>query len=1076
MNIKTSLKKGFPLLCLLFFSVSAMAQNFSVTGKILDVNGNPLVGATVAEKGKKNVTTTNSDGMYQLSVSSGNAILRVSYVGQDAQEVPVNNAGDLTVILKSTTESLSDVVVVGYGTRKKSDVTGAISSISGDKLRSVPTANITSALQGRIAGVEVAASSFRPGSGSRIRIRGNRSLSASNEPLYVVDGIPVSYTIDDMNPTDIESIDVLKDAASTAIYGVRGANGVVQITTKKGKAGKVSVNYQGSVSFDNILRQTPVFNAVQLSDAWRMAYYADKQYNFAQNSTQPNNYFPSALADVKLFGGNSGNPMWDFIKDAYTFTTFDRTNNIYIAAKRPTTPDEQALLANLGLPVLQEVDIYDPSKVKSYDWQNQFLRQGITNSHNINVSIGSDKLRSSFGASYFKQKGIDPGDDYTRYTISNNSEFKLTKFLTIGNSFSYANAVQNIGPSIYGKSGGMLPFTSPYDSAGKFLLYPNGDQQIVSPANDLGRIINENKINRIFGNVFAEVTLLKGLKYKTVFGLDYRNTRNGRFNGTNTSVRQNGVANASYTINNSTSWTYDNLLLYNTTIRKNHSLNVTLLQEMQSLNKTDELSMSANDLIFEQQKWYSLNRNTTGTVTGSGFYSASQYLSYMARVEYGFKNRYLLTLSTRYDQSSVLAENSKGQYFPSAAVAWRIDNEDFFARQNLFTNAKLRFGIGTVGNAAIDPYQTNGPLAFTLYNWGNGAAAVGSAPTTFRVPDLSWERTLTKDVGIEFSMLKGRVSGTIDIYKSSTTDALQNMNISATNGVTNMLVNLGKVNNKGIDVSVRTINIDSRSGLRWETDFVFSKNKESIVALDATGNDNLNNLWFLGKPLRVYYNYESEGIFQYSDTLKGGILKDYFWTVPSNVSSGLFVPGKPRVKDQNGDKIINASDKKILGTDHANWTGSITNSVSYKGFELNVNIYFRKGGMYRVPRPGLVGRYQSNYANYWTPTNPSNDYQQPTRTSDIPVYWESLGYRNGSYTRVRNISLAYSLPKPILEKLKANSFTFYVNAVNPFLFHSSSDYDPETIQYTEQFAASTGNPGPNSYSYRSIVLGVKLGL
>ncbi len=1077
MKLKNFLFRSIVLL-LIFSSFQLTAQNTVITGKVTDENGAELPSVSVGLKGAPATARTDNAGKFSISVPSSTSTLMFTSVGYEAKEVNINNQTFINVVLTSTKKAGDEVVVVGYGTKKKSDITGAVASISGEKLRSVPSANLSTSLQGRVAGLEVAASSFRPGSGARIRIRGNRSLSAGNDPLYVVDGIPVSYTIDDMNPTDIESIDVLKDAASTAIYGVRGANGVIQITTKKGKNGKAFITYEGSNSYDNILRQTPVFNAVQLADAWRMAFHTDKIYNFNQlnNAANPNNYFPNAAADVRLFGGNTGNPMWAFIKDAYQFTTFDRGTNTYIAVKRPTTTAEQALMANLGIPVLTEVDAYDPSKIKGYDWQNSALRQGITNSHNINVSVGTEKLRSSFGASYFKQKGIEYGQDYTRYTVSSNTELKAAKFLTITNSFSYSNALQNVGPSMYGSANGMLPFTSPTDSTGKFLLYPNLDQQIVNGSNDLGRVLNENKINRIFGNISAEVNLYKGLKYKAVFGMDYRNVRNGRFNGTNTSARQSAVANASYSVANNTSWTYDNLVYYDKKINKDHSINVTLLHELQNLDKGDVLTMTANDLIFEEQKWYSLQSNSAGLVTGSGSYSASQYQSYMGRLEYGYKNRYFLTASNRYDQSSVLAEGKKGEYFPAASIAWRIENEEFFKNQNLFNGAKIRLGIGKVGNAAIGPYQTNGPLAFTNYNWGNGSAAIGAAPTTFRVPNLSWEKTTTQDLGIEFSLLKNRITATIDIYKSNTVDALQRMSIPATNGVTSMLVNLGKVQNSGIDISLSTVNINNKRGFKWFTDFVFSKNKEKIVELDATGNDNLNNLWFRGQPLAVYYNYKSEGIFQYSDTLAGGILKDYFWTIPANKTSGLFQPGKIRVQDLNGDKIIDAKDKKILGFNNAKYTASITNTVAYKNFELNFNVYFRVGGMYRVPRPGLVGRYQSTYANYWTPTNPSNEYQQPTRTSDIPSYWEALGYRDGSYTRVRNISLSYKLPQSYLSKIKATNMSVYVNALNPFLIHKSSDFDPETIQYTEQFAASTGNPGPNSYSYRSVVVGVKLGL
>jgi TonB-dependent starch-binding outer membrane protein SusC len=1053
-----------------------------ISGKVTDENGTPLPGVTIQVKGTTATAVSAADGSFTINVPKGDETLVFTYVGYIAKEVKIDNQSSVTVLLIQNNRTLEDVVVVGYGTRKRGDVTGSVSSLSAEKLRSVPTTNVTQALQGRVPGVEVTANSFRPGMGSRVRIRGNRSLSVktgiggTGEPLYVVDGIPVTYTIDDMNPLDIESIDVLKDASATAIYGVRGANGVVQITTKKGKAGKVSIQYEGSTSFDNILRPLPVFDAVQLADAWRQAFFADRVYNFAQATTSPNNYFPSAAADVKLFGGNTGNQMWNFIKEAYQFTTFNTATNTYVAVKRPTTAAEQDLLKNLGLPVLTEVDAYDPSKIKGFDWQDAALRQGMTTSHSINMSIGTDKIRSSFGGSYFKQKGIEYGIDYTRYTITNNSEFKPAKFITFGTNISYSNSVQNVGPGLYGNASGQLPFTRPYDSAGKFLLYPNGDQQIINGLNDVGNVINEVTTNRIFGNVFAEVTLLKGLKYKTVFGLDRRSAQTGRFNGSASSVQQGNLAGASLQNANSVSWVYDNLLYYEFKVKQDHQFNITLLHEMQKLNRTDTVNMSAQNLIFEQQKWYSLQNNSLAVVTGGGSYSASQLLSFMGRIEYGYKNKYLLTVSDRYDNASVLSENNKGAHFPSAALAWRLDGEDFFQTQKVLSNAKIRIGIGKVGNSNINPYQSGGPLEFTNYSWGNGAAAIGVAPTTFPAPDLTWEVTTTKNLGFEFGLFKNRIMATVDLYTSLTVNQLQRLSIPATNGVSSVLVNFGEVRNKGIDIGLSTVNLNTAGGLRWTTDIVFSKNKESIVSLNNSKNDDLANLLFIGQPLNVYYNYQSGGIYQYGDTSKGGYLYEYLWKKGTNAANTAYRPGKIRVVDVNGDTLINAADKGILGYYNADWTGSITNTISYKSFELNFSIYIRKGSMYRVPRPGLVGRYQSSYANYWTPTNPSNEYQQPTRTSDIPLYWEALGYRDGSYTRVRNISLTYKVPAPLLNRYKISSLAVYVNAVNPFLFHKASDYDPETIQYTESFAASTGNPGPNSQSYRSVVVGIKLGL
>lgn len=1059
---------GMPAFFLLF-SLYSFAQSLPVSGKVIGTDGQPLSGVSIQVKGANVATTSRTDGTFQINVPSPESILVFSYVGFTPYDAPVNGQSSLNVTLTPAANNLQDVVVVGYGTRKKSDVTGAVASVSGEKLRTVQTANLTQSLQGRIAGVTVTPSGFRPGQGASIRLRGNRSLSASNEPLYVVDGFPVSYTIDDMNPADIESVDILKDASATAIYGVRGANGVVQITTKKGRAGKISVNYQGSQSMEEITRHVPVFNSVELADAWRQAFIADKNYG--------GNYYPTASQDIRLFRDRFGSEeQWGSIKDAYTWRVYDPVNKIYVAEKRATTSEERSVLQNLGLAQIDSIDIYDPSRIKSFDWLDEVgIRKGYTTNHNISVTGGSEKIRSSFSAGYFKQTGIEHAQDYTRYSVGTSNEFKPVKALIFGLSVNYIHSITNTSTSSYGNAIGMIPMVRPWDSAGNWVLIPNKDDQIRSAINDRNTVFDETKVNRIFGNVYAELSIFKGLKYRTMFGLDTRNSRRGTFNGAQSSIRLGSPANASQTVNNASSWVYDNILTYNTTINSDHNINVTLLQELQSLNRSSSLTMSANNLIFESQKWYSLNRNTDAVVTGEGTYSATQYMSYMGRVEYGYKSKYLLTLSNRYDNSSVLSEGNQGAWFPAASVAWQIDREDFFKSQTVFNNAKLRLGVGKVGNASIDPYQTGGPLGFTNYNWGNGVAAIGLAPTTFKTPDLSWEKTTTTNVGLEFGVLKNRISAVIDLYKSTTTDQLQRKSIPTANGVGYVFFNLGKVENKGIEVTLNTQNIN-RGDFRWSTDIVFTKNKERIVDIDGSGNSNFANLWLLDQPLQVYWGYQKEGIFQYSDTTRGGALADYYWLKNGNRNNVNYNPGRIRIFDANGDTAMSPADRIVLGSHNPDFTASIGNTLTYKNFDLNFLVYFRVGGLYRVPRPGLVGRYQTFKVNYWTPTNPSNEYQQPTSTSDIPFGWEALTYTKATFAKVRNITLSYRLPKGLMEKAHISNMSFYISAVNPILIHSHSEYDPETVPYREFPGSTTNNTGPTSYSYRSYVLGVKLDL
>ena len=1069
------------LLSLLLFSTFFVMAQVTVRGRVLDEAAKPLENVTVQVMGGAATTQTGADGSFQISAPA-NATLVFSSIGFVRLEQAVGNRTEINITLQPMDNSMQNIVVVGYGSRRKSEVTGAVASVSGEKLRTVQTTNLTQALQGRIAGVEVTPGGFRPGAGSQIRVRGNRSLSASNEPLYVVDGFPVSYTIDDMNPADIESVDVLKDAAATAIYGVRGANGVIQITTRKGKAGKVSVNYQGSQSIESIVRPVPTLNGAQYTDAVRQAFFADRSYTRNRGISNATNgplyYYPTATADLALFRDRFGSvEQWNAIKDAYTWQVYDPATNTYIAQKRATTAEERALLQNLGLTAqLDSIDLYDPSKVKTYDWQNNVgLRKGHTTIHNISVTAGSDKIRSSFNAGYLRQTGIEWGQDYTRYTVGTSAEFRPTRIITFGATVNYIHAITNTSTSSYGNSIGMVPLVEPYDSAGNWVLLPNKDPQIISAINDRNTVFDNTKANRVFGNVYGEISLFKGLKYRSMFGLDTRNSIRGTFNGAESSVRLGSAANASQTTNNAASWVYDNILTYNTTINTDHNINVTLLHEMQSLNRSNSLTMSANNLIFEAQRWYSLNRNTDAQVTGSGSYSASQYLSYMGRVEYGFRGKYLLTVSNRYDNSSVLAEGAKGAWFPAVSLAWQLDREGFFNNQSVVSNAKLRVGYGTVGNASIAPYQTGGPLTFTNYNWGNGTAAIGSAPSTFQTPDLSWEKTSTSNLGLDFTLFKGKISGTFDLYKSVTTDQLQRKFIPTANGVDYVFINLGRVDNSGVEVSLNT-QIINKGAFRWSSDIVFSRNKERIVDIDGSGNSNFGNLWLLGQPLQVYWGYKKEGIFQYDDTTGKGALGGYFWQKAGNRGNTNYQPGRIKVFDANGDSTMSPADRIVLGSHNPDFSGSFGNTFTYKNLELNFLVFFRIGGLYRVPRPSLVGRYPTFGVNYWTPTNPSNEYQQPTQTSDIPFGWEALTYTKASFARVRNITLTYKVPASLTQKAHMNNLAFYVSAVNPFLFHSQSPYDPETVPYREFPGATTNNTGPTSYSFKSFLLGVRLDL
>jgi hypothetical protein len=444
-------------------------------------------------------------------------------------------------------------------------------------------------------------------------------------------------------------------------------------------------------------------------------------------------------------------------------------------------------------------------------------------------------------------------------------------------------------------------------------------------------------------------------------------------------------------------------------------------------------------------------------------------------VNYGYKDKYLATFSLRQDNSSVLAEGNQGELFPSGSLAWVINRENFMNNLPIFTSLKLRAGYGHVGTASIDPYQTGGTLSRSIYNWGS-VGAPGYAPATLPLPDLTWERTKTTNIGLDFGLLKNRITGSIDVYESNS-NQIQNKALPAAGGPPRVLVNLGNVRNKGLEVNINTVNIDKPGGIRWTTELVYSRNQSEITDLGNGVVTDVGNQWFIGQPTSVYYDWQLKGIFQYSDTAKGGILADYFWKKAGNKTNANFQPGRAYVADLNGDTTITDADKDFLGSHNPKWTGSFNSTVSYKGFDLSVFVYGQFGSKIREIRPSLNARNQSFMVNYWTPTNPSNEYAQPNNTIDIQQYWQAMGFRSGDFVRVRSIALAYHLPASLLQHIHVSNLTLSFNAVNPFIFSDYKTADVETVPYKSSYPTSV-NSGPtvNSYSYRSFVFGLRMGL
>ncbi|HTN37168.1 MAG TPA: TonB-dependent receptor [Arachidicoccus sp.] len=989
-------------------SVNELQQKQKVEGKITDKTGTPINGASISIKGTKVGTLSDREGAFSLEVADLSAILTVSYAGYKTQEIALNGQSTLSVTLEEEVNELEDVVMVGYGTQKKSDLTGAIVSISAEQIAQRPVTNALQAIQGKAAGVDIT-SNERPGQMGSVLIRGSRSLTASNSPLYVVDGIPLAAGgIDGINPLDIETIDILKDASATAIYGSRGANGVILVTTKQGKAGKMTLNYSGTMTIENQQDRSEMMNSPEYIEFRRAAYRRAGQYPDV----------PTEEADKKIFGGD--NYAWANVQKGWA-------NGSWNGSLVPTT-----------------------------DWGDMVLRTGVTQEHQLSASGGSDKIKTYASVGYLSQKGTQKGQDYTRYSGKFSIDLKPLSWFRFGGSLSTTYSIQNYGyasssPSgagdLYSAARGMLPFAVPFDSLGQRINLPGGDINILNPIGEDKYNINERKVLRTLGQVYAEVNILPGLKFRTNFGPDFYNFRNGRWMDSLSINRGGGEPGStnSAELNQSSkfSWTLDNLIYYDKTIAKDHNIHVTLLQSSSS-DRTEVSDMRATDLPWNSQLWYQLNSVDALDGFSSGLTEQSLE-SYMARVNYDYRGKYLLTVSSRWDGASQLAAGHKWSYFPSAAVAWRLDQESFLKNVSWIRQLKLRAGLGTTGNAAITPYQTKGGVQTLYYTWGSlvDAGYVSSdaslaSPNPLANPYLGWERTTQFNLGVDFDLFQGRIGGSIDVYKSTTNDLLMQASIPSVTGYTTTFANIGQTGNKGIDISLNTVNIQSRD-FTWTTNATFSLNKDRINELSNGKQDDINNNWFIGRSISVYYDYKKLGIWQNTDADLAEIAK-------FNANGSKFKPGDIRVADLNGDYKIDANnDREIVGQNNPDWIAGLQNTFTYKNWELNVFIFSRLGFTTETGNEPMQGRYAQRLLDYWTPENPTNAYPSPNYNSAAgDPYKSTLNYQNGSFIKIRNISLGYHLPRKFADKLQISDLKIYAQLTNPGLIYSGVSWiDPD---------------------------------
>src|ERR1044072_4344970 len=985
-SFKLLLGKTMLTFLLVFGTTSfAGAQNIIINGRITGDDGSGIPGASVQLKGTRTGVLTDPQGFFKLTAPA-NGTLLISSVGFVPREIAIDRQTTVNVTLKSAVSDLEQVVVIGYGTAKKKDVTGATVSVKGETLREVGAPNVYNQLQGRAAGIDIVNNGSGIGTGGEIRIRGNRSLASSsgsnnaqNGPLLVVDGIPLSGGgINDINLNDIANIDVLKDASATAIYGSRGSGGVIIITTKRGRPGKPVTSYDGYVGISEAMGTYDLFNGQE---------YAAFKDAAKQGQPNPGNPHPNAL-----------------------------------------TPIEQENLA----------------KGVNTDWQPLLLTRGIRTDHNISVAGGNETTLYSFGFGVFRETGIIPDQRFDRGSFHIAIDHKMNERIKVGltttNTMSWANRVNT---NAFGAATRLSPLYLPYNADGSINFQPalqqSNDANQISPLTSIG---NNDKIKartrrfRTLTNVYGELEIIKGLKFRSSLALDWIQTMNNNYTGPGTVFNTN-LTTAGATLSQSTdetwSYTVDNTLTYEKTFAEKHKIQATALHEVvKNFNQSQQFNGQGVPADYIQDYNFQLANSLTANPSG---YSNRGLLSYMGRVFYSYDDRYMLTATVRTDGASVLAPGNQWFTYPALSVGWNLNNESFMRNINWIDNLKLRVGWGLRSNQPIAPYPTIGCLSSNFYNYGPGSSpnvnfVSGYLVNTLPNPALTWESPRGYNIGLDFGLFNNRLSGAIEYYNVNTRDILLSKELPRSRGANSVLVNQGKTAGHGLEITLSSLNVKSRDGFTWKTDLNFSMAREKIVALQPGLTQDIGNGWYVGQPLTVIYDVKKIGI----------------WQTGEKEDAGKYgaAPGDIKIQDVNGNGSIGAEDRQVIGNFQPDFVFGFSNRFAYKNFDLNIVTFGRIGQTvvvtYLTADGGAAGypffmnsRVNQYKVNYWTPDNPTNDFPQPDASRDALQYTSTLSYRDGSFIKIRSINLGYSFPSKITNKIGLNSLRVYLAAQNPFI-------------------------------------------
>jgi TonB-linked SusC/RagA family outer membrane protein len=979
-----------------------LLQQKKITGTVTDVNGGPLTGVNIVLTGTTQGVITDINGNYSIDVPMGSKSLTFTFVGLEPQEINIGSLTQINVIMVESAIGLEEVVVVGYGTQKKSDITGSVVSVSNKEITARPVNNIFQALQGKAAGVDIT-TSLRPGTLGSISIRGVRSLSASNAPLYVVDGIPIMSNsgIETLNEQDIQSIDILKDASATAIYGSRGANGVVLVTTKRGTDGQFQLSYSGSLTNEQMVWRSQYMNVAQFMEFSRWgAYYASPTTRVPGNA-------PTLANDGTINYFTAEPTAWQNIQKGWASGT------------------------------------WDPSQVETFDWLGVVTQPTYTQEHTLSASGGTKTMKAYGSLGYLNNQGTTKGQEYQRYTLRTNVELNPKEWITFGAGVNGSWQFQDYGQSATGGSSNVTgdliaaaariePYSLPYDADGNRIVHPGGKARVWNVIDEWKYSTNQRETLRILGSLFTEVKLFKGLRYRLNFGPDFRFYRNGWYNDSKSIVRELSASNASISNTKDFSYTIDNLLYYDNKFGA-HSISVTLLQTASKWT-SESSAIAGQGVEVSSQLWDALGTLTSSQLSSwSSGLSENQLESYMARINYNYKDKYLLTVSGRWDGASQLAAGNKWSFFPSAAIGWRLDQESFLNGITWIDQLKLRLGVGTVGNSAVPLYSTKGGINQVTVPFGTGTETGYTFTTAVANPDLGWEKTTQYNLGVDFSFLKGRVNGTIEAYKSYTSDLLLPVALPSVSGFTSTIANVGETSNRGLDITINS-NILDIGGFAWNINATAAWQKDKIESLMNGKEDMVGSNYFIGQSIGVIYNYEKIGIWQ--DTPE-----DQTEMAKFNANGSQFAPGKIKVKDQNGDYRIDGNyDRVIIGNTSPRWTVGLTNTFNYKGIELSAFITGRLKYMAGVGE-ALTGMYgDQRVVDYWTPDNTGAEYQRPFMSEAGGDTYAGTYYKDDSWIKIRNISLGYQLPMSLLSKVKINSLRVYAQIQNAGMLWSRNNF------------------------------------